>query len=99
MLSNNSNKKVVFSKRMTIGINTLYYISVVLLIVYGLIALQNSGIALVINTLLVFVGLGVTAVLLFFIAMVIAYLVGSMIDIANQLYQNRRNKLWLIKLM
>lgn len=93
MLSNNSNKKVVFSKRMTIGINTLYYISVVLLIVYGLIALQNSGIALVINTLLVFVGLGVTAVLLFFIAMVIAYLVGSMIDIANQLYQNRRNKL------
>ena len=93
MLSNNSNKKVVFSKRMTIGINTLYYISVVLLIVYGLIALQNSGIALVINTLLVFIGLGVTAVLLFFIAMVIAYLVGSMIDIANQLYQNRRNKL------
>ena len=93
MLSNNSNKKVVFSKRMTIGINTLYYISVVLLIVYGLIALQNSGIALVINTLLVFVGLGIIAVLLFFIAMVIAYLVGSMIDIANQLYQNRRNKL------
>ena len=78
---------------MTIGINTLYYISVVLLIVYGLTALQNSGIALVINTLLVFVGLGVTAVLLFFMAMVIAYLVGSMIDIANQLYQNRRNKL------
>lgn len=93
MLSNNSNKKVVFSKRMTIGINTLYYISVVLLIVYGLIALQNSGIALVISTLLVFIGLGVTAVLLFFMAMVIAYLVGSMIDIANQLYQNRRNKL------
>lgn len=93
MLSNNSNKKAVFSKRMTIGINTLYYISVVLLIVYGLIALQNSGIALVINTLLVFVGLGIIAVILFFIAMVIAYLVGSMIDIANQLYQNRRNKL------
>lgn len=77
---------------MTIGINTLYYISVIMLVMVCLYTLSSSGIVLAINMLLVLIGLGVTAVMAFFVAMIFAYIVGTMIDISKDIYNNWRNR-------
>lgn len=93
MLSNNKvNKRENFSRRMTIGINTLYYISVIMLVMVCLYMLSNSGVVLAINILFVLIGLGITAVITFFVAMIFAYIVGTMIDISKNIYNNWRNR-------
>ena len=93
MLSNNKvNKRENFSRRMTVGINTLYYISVIMLVMVCLYMVSNSGIVLAINMLLVLIGLGVTAVMTFFVAMIFAYIVGTIIDISKDIYNNWRNR-------
>ena len=93
MLSNNNaNKRENFSRRMTVGINTLYYISVIMLVMVCLYMVSNSGIVLAINMLLVLIGLGITAVITFFVAMIFAYIVGTMIDISKNIYNNWRNR-------
>lgn len=83
-------KKDDFSRRMRLGINTLYYLSVLLLIVFSLYALYQSSFAMALNALLVFIGLGVTAVAIFATALICAYLVGTIVDILKKLYSNRR---------
>lgn len=90
--NNNTNKRENFSRRMTIGINTLYYISVIMLVMVCLYMLSNSGIVLAINMLLVLIGLGVIAVIAFFVAMIFAYVVGTIIDITKDIYNNWRNR-------
>lgn len=93
MPSNNKvNKRGNFSRRMTVGINTLYYISVIMLVMVCLYMLSNSGVILAINMLLVLIGLGITAVITFFVAMIFAYIVGTMIDISKNIYNNWRNR-------
>lgn len=93
MLSNNKvNKRENFSRRMTVGINTLYYISVIMLVMVCLYMLSNSGIVLAINMLLILIGLGITAVIAFFVAMIFAYIVGTMIDLLKEFYNNWRNR-------
>ena len=77
---------------MTVGINTLYYISVIMLVMVCLYMLSNSGIVLAINMLFVLIGLGITAVITFFVAMIFAYIVGTIIDISKELYNNWRNR-------
>lgn len=90
--NNNTNKRENFSRRMTVGINTLYYISVIMLVMVCLYMLSNSGIVLAINMLLVLIGLGVTTVITFFVAMIFAYIVGTMIDLSKNFYNNWRNR-------
>ena len=77
---------------MTVGINTLYYISVIMLVMVCLYIVSNSGVVLAINMLLVLIGLGITAVITFFVAMIFAYIVGTMIDISKNIYNNWRNR-------
>ena len=92
MLSNNKvNKRENFSRRMTIGINTLYYISVIMLAMVCLYTLSNSGVVLAINMLLVLIGLGAIAVMSFFVAMILA-IVSTLIDISKYIYNNWRNR-------
>lgn len=90
--NNNTNKRENFSRRMTIGINTLYYISVIMLVMVCLYMLSNSGIVLAINMLLILIGLVITAVIAFFVAMIFAYIVGTMIDLLKNIYNNWRNR-------
>lgn len=90
--NNNTNKRENFSRRMTVGINTLYYISVIMLVMVCLYMLSNSGIVLAINMFLVLIGLGITTVITFFVAMIFAYIVGTMIDISKNIYNNWRNR-------
>lgn len=77
---------------MTVGINTLYYISVFMLVMVCLYMLSNSGVVLAINILLILIGLVITAVITFFVAMIFAYIVGTMIDLSKDIYNNWRNK-------
>lgn len=90
-LNNNKhyNKREVFSRRMVLGINTLYYISVVLLVVFSLYVLIGNGIITAISAMFSIIALGIIVVLFILIATIIAYIVGTMLDIAKNLYKWR----------
>ena len=83
------NKREVFSRRMVLGINTLYYISVVLLVVFSLYVLISNGIITAISAMFSIIALGIMVVLFIFIATIIAYIVGTTLDIAKNLYKWR----------
>lgn len=92
MRSNNNkhyNKREAFSRRMVLGINTLYYISVVLLVVFSLYVLISNGVITAISAMFSIIALGIIVVLFILIATIIAYMVGTMLDIAKNLYKWR----------
>ena len=74
---------------MVLGINTLYYISVILLVVFSLYVLISNGVLTAISAMFSTIALGIIMVLFILIATIIAYIVGTMLDIAKNLYKWR----------